>query len=231
MSHFCVAVIHEQDQDIAEMLDPYWEGMEMEPYIKYTREQAIQLVRSWKGHENMSDDEAYKYIASDYEIDDNGNLLTTYNPQSKWDWYEIGGRWHDFLPLKNGNHANSARLCDIDFSPSKEDYEKAIRFWDVYVDGAPCDEEEAKTHWSLYNADYYRDTYGTREVYAEAMSNFATFAVVTPDGDWHEKAQMGWFGLSDATARDELEWPRHYFDRFIKGNDPDMFMTIVDCHI
>lgn len=27
--------------------------------------------------------------------------MSTYNPQSKWDWYEVGGRWTGFLKMKN----------------------------------------------------------------------------------------------------------------------------------
>lgn len=29
-----------------------------------------------------------------------GNELSTYNPNSKWDWYEIGGRWKDILLVR-----------------------------------------------------------------------------------------------------------------------------------
>ena len=29
-----------------------------------------------------------------------GNVLTTYNPESQWDWWVIGGRWGGYLTLK-----------------------------------------------------------------------------------------------------------------------------------
>ena len=35
-----------------------------------------------------------------YEIDDEENLMSTYNPDSKWDWYCEGGRWGAWLLLK-----------------------------------------------------------------------------------------------------------------------------------
>lgn len=28
--------------------------------------------------------------------------MTTYNPDSKWDWYELGGRWTGYFKTKNG---------------------------------------------------------------------------------------------------------------------------------
>jgi len=35
-------------------------------------------------------------------IDDDKNIYTysTYNPNSKWDWYQVGGRWTGYFKLK-----------------------------------------------------------------------------------------------------------------------------------
>ena len=33
----------------------------------------------------------------------NGNHLITYNPNSRWDWYSIGGRWRNSLLTKKEN--------------------------------------------------------------------------------------------------------------------------------
>lgn len=60
------------------------------------------------------------------------------NPNGKWDWYQIGGRWSGFFKLKNGclgkvgqsgsfknepraGWADSARIKDIDFEYMRED--------------------------------------------------------------------------------------------------------------
>ena len=45
MSHFAVLVLHEEDQSIENLLAPYSENLEVEPYIKYTRIQAINKMR------------------------------------------------------------------------------------------------------------------------------------------------------------------------------------------
>ena len=53
----------------------------------------------------QSDEQIYQNVISDYteeEIDADGNILSTYNPNSKWDWYEVGGRWRGLLLLKPG---------------------------------------------------------------------------------------------------------------------------------
>ncbi len=44
----------------------------------------------------------------------NGRYGYWYNPNAKWDWYQLGGRWKNKLPLKNGTDANSANWCDVD---------------------------------------------------------------------------------------------------------------------
>ena len=58
------------------------------------------------------------YRTSLEEIDENENLLSTYNPDSKWDWYSIGGRWNGFLHCKNADpgfeETNEAYIHELD---------------------------------------------------------------------------------------------------------------------
>jgi hypothetical protein len=46
-----------------------------------------------------------------------GELMewTTYNPDSKWDWWVIGGRWDFSIALLNGNITNAAAADEIDW--------------------------------------------------------------------------------------------------------------------
>ena len=46
-------------------------------------------------------------------IGDNGELYSTYNPNSKWDWYKVGGRWSKILKTKNENYVNIAKKKNI----------------------------------------------------------------------------------------------------------------------
>ena len=132
MSHFTVAVFHRENQNVDDLLAPYDENIEVAPYVKYTREQAIaktrQEIADFKSRcydkyladpvayakdcsnnrhleylrdefpkkLNWTDEECYQDIAKYYDDenkDADGNIYSTYNPNSKWDWYEIGGRW------------------------------------------------------------------------------------------------------------------------------------------
>ena len=229
MSHFTVAVFHRPDQDIEKLLAPYDENLRVEPYVKFTREEAIAYARKqYKSVADMSDDSCYAYMAEDYKTDAEGNLLSTYNPKSKWDWWTEGGRWADMLKV-DGKKVDSARVADIDFTPDPLEYEAALRYWDVVVEHQ--EKRPGEEYVSLYGEQYYLDYYGDRETYARYMTQFSTYAVVTPDGEWHEKGRMGWFGASSETPDEARDWEEHYRERFLDTADPDWILTIVDCHI
>ena len=72
--------------------------------------------------------------------DAEGNLLSTYNPNSRWDWYTVGGRFPGRLKAKSGKHGegsayadnpradgafDEARVGDVDFSPDPDRYAAA----------------------------------------------------------------------------------------------------------
>lgn len=48
--------------------------------------------------------------------EDTGKLGYWHNPNARWDWYAVGGRWSDRLMLKDGTKANQARYGDIDWN-------------------------------------------------------------------------------------------------------------------
>lgn len=242
MSHYTVAVFHRPDQDVDNLLAPFDENLEVDPYLSYTKQEAIDHVRQhWSfvmdGPKKIpvadaTDAQCYAYIASDYASDmkdDDGNLYSTYNPNSKWDWYQEGGRWSGSLRLKSGGTTDSAAIRDLDFSPDKKAYEEAAIWWDKAVDGKVEDGEEKP--FCFYKEEYMRERYRDRETYAKLNSEFRTYAVLTPDGVWHEPGQMGWFGCSSETPEDGLYWDEHYQEAFIDTADPDWILTVIDCHI
>ena len=287
MSHFSVAVFTKPNgRSLERLLAPYDESIEMVPYIKYTKEEAIAKVRKSideyaKGryaeflknpekykekHNNQShldyienefpkrlnwtDEECYEYEKQYYGddmIDEDGNLLSTYNPNSKWDWYSIGGRFPGKLKAKDGKHGegsafhsnprvngefDSARVGDIDFSMDMEEYNKAIRYWEVVVEKQPLREDEnSDDFFNWYRDGYYEEYYKDKETYAKICASCNTYAVVTPDGKWYECGQMGWWGMSSETGDESLDWDLHYKERFLDTADPDWTLTIVDCHI
>lgn len=232
MSHYTVAVFHTEDQDVDELLAPFDENMRVEPYICLTREEAIDFARkNHEGFDEKTDEECWQFMADDAGedmVDKDGNILSTYNPNSKWDWYLEGGRWSGLLKVGH-EHKDQAKVKEIDFSMDKEVYNAALRFWDVAVDHKPA--EPGEKIRSFCNEEYYREYYGDRETYARRQAQFSTFAVITPDGEWHEKGESGWLGISGESSKEAEDWDEHYKERFIDTADPEWYITIIDCHI
>lgn len=280
MSHYTVAVITDKLNKIGEMLAPYSENMKVEPYVDETKEAIINsakerkervLQRKEKGEEldkydieylnANTDEELYKLqIYEDESYDKNGNHLTTYNPNSKWDWYEIGGRWNKILLVKEevkdieegtpswGNldsinkkapegfkWVTGAKIKDIEFEKAIEfnnTYNKSIRFWELYVEGQKPQNEEEKEmiKWEIYRKEYYIERYETKENYAKINSTFTTWALLDEKG-WHEKGKMGWFAMANDTKDSELLFIEKFTETIQKPENQDKYLVIVDCHI
>lgn len=65
-----------------------------------------------------TDDECYQDMKGRFDEDMiklNGDLLSTYNPNSKWDWYTIGGRWNNYLKTLSGETTNEDYASKIDW--------------------------------------------------------------------------------------------------------------------
>lgn len=198
-------------------------------HIKYISEEFPKLL------ENIDDDDVvYKEALSWYEpesVDETGGIKSTYNPKSKWDWYVEGGRWSGSLRLKDGNTTDSAYAEEIDFTTSKDDMAYYGRKWDLIVEGAKPENEEEEFTVNYYNKESFLKKYGSKEKYIEVSSAFSTYAVVTPDGEWHEPGEMGWWGISFATDEEEANWYNEYSKFIDMANKNNYLVTIVDCHI
>ena len=180
--------------------------------------------------------EAIRFYSPE-EITEDGSIISTYNPKSKWDWYVEGGRFSGLLKLKTSEEGgpqfvDSAYADEIDFSPNEDEYKHAIRFWELFIeDDAPKNEEEVEMKNCFYRKEYFLSRYASKEDYAKKVSSFSTWAVLTPNGIWHESGQMGWFGCHSATTEEEIEFFDNY-NRFIEeAQKNNWLVTVVDCHI
>lgn len=91
--------------------EEYAKNCSNEKHLQYLREGFPKKL-------NWTDDECYEDEArwyDDEDKDDEGNIYSTYNPSSKWDWYEVGGRWSNFLTTKSGQKVDEKRVSELDF--------------------------------------------------------------------------------------------------------------------
>jgi len=100
--HFCTYVIIGPVGDIesqaALTLEPFSESLEVEPHKVYLEDVEIKRMAAYyKLKENNFAalmEKMQDWRGSEGGIDEVGLFSrTTANPEGKWDWYEIGGRW------------------------------------------------------------------------------------------------------------------------------------------
>lgn len=206
MTHFTVGIICPQNLAdpegyIAQVMEPYFEHTDAEPYVCYSLDQAsadiaaaihrMELVlRRQEPHydldqcrqhldelRTMTARQKYdEYVRYHESFNDCGEPISTYNPNSKWDWYVIGGRWDGWINDRDGRNES---LLD--------------------------------------------NTALTEETLAR---NKIPHAIITPDGQWHERGRMGWW----ATLVTENEhWDQEARD--ILARYPGHCVVIMDAHI
>ena len=284
MSHYSVLVIGE---NVEKQLEPFWEldlsreemiddfravfnkdfkKEDLEKEFKKFKEKYKKEIKEgkedyWVKYRTCKAEEWFKSWSGSYLNKEETYYGHYNNPNAKWDWFEIGGRWAGSLKLKKGKmgflkeqtsifpkfddekkeihkklleqrKVDSALKKDIDFSPNKKEYKKALRFWELKVEGQKpkTKEDREALKWDWYKPIYYKKKFKTKENYAKLQSEFSTLAVLK-DGEWFEAGEMGWFGCSSATPRQEGKFKESFFNNFIKDLHPDIKLTIVDCHI
>lgn len=82
---------------------------------------------------NLDGEHKYGYFIYDQDTDTVEKVIRRTNPNAKWDWYVVGGRWTGFLKLKPGaiGTSDQATKGAIDFDSMRNDAGlKAAQTWD-----------------------------------------------------------------------------------------------------
>lgn len=189
-------------------------------------ERAMAPYREYLGDEGDRD---YLEFVEDEDFDvDEGTGRRGYweNPNARWDWFVIGGRWGGKLRLRDGCRASVATVADVVADVDPAAYVMALGEYRRWLAGEEVEDFEL----SCYRRDIVLDRYPDAEAYARCRAGLWTHAVVTPDGEWHEVGRMGWFGISDETGEGLRDWVDRFRERYL---DPygGHTIVIVDCHI
>lgn len=85
-----------------------------DPEDSYEYKKAQDFIEYLESYNNFSTKEDYLHlIEKNFDLDANGNSISTYNPNSKWDWYEEGGRWSGEILHAGSYDTNQARIEDL----------------------------------------------------------------------------------------------------------------------
>lgn len=131
MSHFKVIVVHDQPLDqatLALILQPWHEyectGIEDEYVVDVdvTDEVKADHEKYGEGRDLV----AFAQEWGDYQHRD-GRFFDRTNPNKKWDWWVVGGRYSDSLRTKDGRLVDVARRGDLDLDFMKIDRQRERR--------------------------------------------------------------------------------------------------------
>ena len=233
MSHFCLGVIcrNGTESDIAKLLAPFSvDGDEFQKFHSITEEYKKKYEKSEFKEKRPTFDE----YMEEYELEERDAKTNDYgywsNPNGKWDWYEIGGRFRRIMPLKNGSKMTTAKIKDINFDRDDEIYEKEKRFWELVVEEQPLKEgEKEPINW--YTKEFYTSLYENKQEYADRESRFKIFALLTPDGVWRERGKMLWFGIDTRNKESNNDFEKAFKEIVEDPKYQDFYLVLVDCHI
>lgn len=175
----------------------------------YIEENETDLVEG-KIEEDLFMEWVHSYYG--YEYDYETNTFGYYsNPNGKWDWWNIGGRWKDYIKLKNGTYRDCARVKDVDFLGMVEDaikYKKDIVHMMIeYIGKSNCANE---TDMKKVREEFLKNH----------MTEISTYSFLK-DGVWDEPD-----GYNDESR---LRWDKK-FVKYISELDPEDVLVLVDCH-
>jgi hypothetical protein len=161
------------------------------------------------------------------------------NPNAKWDWYLLGGRWTGMFKIKEDGWGNVGEP-GIMTEPAEDGWvDQAYKSdidWDAVREKSIKDAEKT---WEEYQADTKQTPeqkefwYGikkdeTKEQYLARRANFSVFAVIK-EGKWFEKGEMGWWGIV-SDKKDPNTWSRMVQELLNEVPD-DTLLSVFDCHI
>ena len=244
MSHFTVLVVGD---DVEEQLSPFDENIEMPRYKKeeVSEEEKEQMVDYYIEHENFEGtfEECYVKYGNDW----NGNgwrkgitgvwhIWSTYNPQSQWDWYSVGGRWSGFFKLKEDATGKMGRP-GVFGNEAKKGYVDIIEKNNWDIEGTKNDaKERAMKHYTLLESCFpngfpkmtilWKDVDYKSEESKEAYHNQEAL-VIRKDIDSsklseEQKKAFAWFDLVDFQCTLE-EYGQRAYDNAIST-----FAMVVD---
>lgn len=147
---------------------------------------------------------------------------------SRWDWWVIGGRWTGSLDgYDPTTDPANVEVCDLCSGTGTRPggLEQFGQAWFDQCNGCNgCSGKGTRVKWTL--APHDGDIAPVTQI-----GEFLPFAIVTPDGEWHEGARMGWFAMTseEPGSTGEDAWPRAAAELLLAHRE--CTAVLVDCHV
>lgn len=285
MSHFCVVVI---GPDHEGQLAAFDENAECPPYrSRVTKVKLSEMVKYFKKISKEGSDALYlpkdfhkvklseavldfplmstlwkEWSGAKLKKDSKGYyVMSTYNPQSKWDWYTVGGRWDGFFKNMDGSLSNQLPVGEVDFDAMvneavKEAEDEWHKFTSVVGDNPlpprwkdllgkhKGDSDAARAEYGSYESvkalraadmnPWFEDVVDIYGVEKKEFLRRAASRVAVPYAIVHDGE---WFARGEmgwwGMSRDEISEDEWGTKVYelYKSLTKDTLLTLVDCHI
>lgn len=235
MSHFTVLVVTTErptDDVLTATLLPFheYECTGIEAYTQFVAYDQVELRADYEKYADEGDsfevflkgwygDHVHQNAAGEW-----GRIT---NPNKKWDWWTVGGRWSGLLLTTAGEKTDTCQKRDLNLAAMADArYGRRVASWDEYQQDlarrgtVDADADRGVRYWNGIPEGVNMDTYLATD------PGFTTFAMLK-DGRWCEKGKMGWFAM---VADEKADWPQTYQHLFNSIPD-EAWLTVVDCHI
>jgi len=263
MSHFSCLVVGDNPE---QQLEPFWElDLELEELRRDSRAVFRVVIEDgelekeynkWRDEYILKTDiKKYEHYLEDYKdpmdwvskwygysYEEKKGWGYWENPNAKWDWFQLGGRWRGYFKLKLnsgvdttlggtgsfGNEpkydADQAVKKDIDFYNMRiENFEEASRLWEEAWKNYPEEDKSVRRY-----LEYGITKEDTKESYLKRQTSIATHAILM-DGKWYQRGEMGWWGHI-SNEKDLDVWEKE-FNELLDNLPGDTLLSIYDLHI
>lgn len=233
--HYTVAVIIpnekiKSENDINALVEDalykFSQHIKVEPYVAMTKEESINKYYKYvsdftKNHYKnklieSNDLFSFSEYYKEFKLDRYGNLLSTHNPNGKYDWYNIGGRWDNSILLKDNTRSNFAQIKDIQFK---------INFSYVEINDIKNEYNDL-----IEKYKFFKYIYPIFESYLFEKKYFTTYSILNSKGEWIEPEKgVGWLKIVHSDEKIN-EFINYYMD-YINQENENNWLVVVDCHI
>lgn len=196
------------------------------------------LFKGMRAAMDADDESFHKFCIDVYDIPSNcinekGDLLEWGNPDGRYDYCSIGGRFSNHIVKKDGSRDDLAKFEEINFKLRREIIAIRSRYWDRVVLGKtfPKDPNLDMT-WGATKETLLKK-YQSKEAYLESFPHIIPPDIVRLDGEWVDK---------NSYLPEDSSGPHEYYQEYLALREvldevldhakqhPNHYFVIVDCH-
>lgn len=173
-----------------------------------------------------------------YEFnEDEGSYGYWSNPNAKWDWFEIGGRWQNVFVLKEGAEGYKGTCIIPEESPDVSEVQYTAQASKKDIDWDTTYKLQRQKQEDLWNImdnkkekewQIWLSKGKTKKEYIDTYSWLPIHSILK-DGEWIDSEEDFWF-TGDTDEEEYVKWGK-YVQSVIDQCDDEELLTIVDCHM